>query len=158
MAFENHFHVKQLLQLTNDTHTKFENKTQTHSLFLTFSKAFDRVPHIRLIAEPNNLKVRATNANWISSFLTNRSQHTVVDDLSSPSSHVTSADPQGRALGPLLFLSYIKGLPEFISSNIRLFADDCIVYHATSDKNDHLLLQSHLTLINDRCYKWQGSQ
>ena len=42
--------------------------------------------------------------------------------------HVRSGVPQGTVLGPLLFLAYINNLPDIISSEVRLFTDDCWVY------------------------------
>ena len=41
---------------------------------------------------------------------------------------VTSCVPQGTVLGPLLFILCLSDLPEGISSQVRLLADDCILY------------------------------
>lgn len=126
-------------------------------MFLDFSRAFDRVPHIRLIVKLNNLNIHPIIVKWISSFLTYHSQHIVVSDVSSPSRHVASGVLQGSVLGPLLFLIYTSKFPECISSNIRLFSNDCVIYSATLDKNGHLLLQNDVSLINNWCNKWQMS-
>lgn len=63
--------------------------------------------------------------------------------------------PQGSVLGPLLFLIYINDLPCNISSSIRLFADDCVVYRTINSEEDHVHLQKDLDLINQWCDRWQ---
>ena len=47
--------------------------------------------------------------------------------------------PQGTVLGPLLFLMFINDLPDTVTSNITLFADDCIIYHTVKSIQDCLL-------------------
>ena len=65
---------------------------------------------------------------WIQNFLTTRTQKVVVDGSFSDNAHVGSGVPQGTVLGPILFLCYINDLPSSVSSDVRLFADDCLLY------------------------------
>lgn len=67
---------------------------------------------------------------------------------------VTSGVPQGSVLGPLLFLIFINDLPNCVSSKIRLFADDCVVYRAIKSETDHQYLQTDLDSINTWCSSW----
>ena len=118
----------QLLITTDEFIQNFEGKTQTDVVVLDFSKAFDVVPHQRLLHKLNHYGIRGTTLNWIQNFLTNRTQKVVVDGSSSESARVKSGVPQGIVLGPLLFLTYINDLPPTVSSQVRLFADDCLLY------------------------------
>lgn len=86
-----------------------------------------------------------------------RKQVTVVNDYTSPLSPVTSGVPQGSVLGPLLFLIFINDLPSRVTSCMRLFADDCIIYRKINDPTDHVTLQTDLNLICDWCNTWQMS-
>jgi hypothetical protein len=81
---------------------------------------------------------------WIDSFLSNRTQQVVVDNASSDIASVTSGLPQGTVLGPTLFLIY--------TSNIRLFADVCVLYWPISNHSDHIALQEDLSKLE----KWSG--
>ena len=118
----------QLLITTDEFIRNFESKTQADVVVLDFSKAFDVVPHQRLLHKLDHYGIRGTTLNWIQNFLTNRTQKVVVDGSSSESARVRSGVPQGTVLGPLLFLTYINDLPSTVSSQVRLFADDCLLY------------------------------
>jgi hypothetical protein len=54
---------------------------------------------------------------------------------------VTSGVPQGSVLGPLLFLAYVNDIWRNMHSNIRLYADDCILYRKILDVKDIERLQ-----------------
>ena len=89
--------------------------------------------------------VNKQNRNWIKSFLSGRSQKVVIDGEESKSVPVTSGVPQGSVLGPILFLIFIDDMPEYTKhSQIRLFADDTIVYLTVSATNDCEKLQDDL--------------
>ena len=62
--------------------------------------------------------------NWIDNFLHCRQQGVVVEGMCSNWSHVSSGVPQGRVLGPALFMICINDLPKCISCSIRMHADD----------------------------------
>lgn len=127
---------------------------QTDCIFLDFSKAFDRVAHCRLISKLSALKLDSLSLSWIRNFLSLRQQFTVVNNFSSSRCHVTSGVPQGSVLGPLLFLIYTNDLPRNISSRMRLFADDCIVYRTITNAADHIALQNDLNTISHWCEIW----
>ena len=58
--------------------------------------------------------------------------------------NVTSEVPQGTVLGPVLFLRYMNDLPNSISSNVNLFADDSDVYRQIQRVEDHTILQQDI--------------
>ena len=65
---------------------------------------------------------------WVREFLVGRTQRVRVRGQLSKEVEVTSGVPQGSVLGPLLFLVYVNGIWRNIDSNIRLSADDCIIF------------------------------
>ena len=106
------------------------------SIIIDFSKAFDLVPHDRLITKITETGVDSRVVGWTREFLLGRSQRVRVDGHLSEEIAVTSGVPQGSVLGPLLFLAYVNDIWKNVESNIRLFADDCILYRRIRDKRD----------------------
>ena len=104
------------------------NKSQVDMVIMDFSKAFDVVPHNRLLNKLNRYGINNKTHIWISGFLKHRVQRVVVGGEHSTWTNVASGVPQGTVLGPLLFLVYINDLPDNINSTVRLFADDCVLY------------------------------
>ena len=113
-------------------------------VLLDFSKAFDKVNHLKLLYKLACFGIKGNTLKWIQSFLIGRTQTVVLDGESSDEVPVTSGVPHGSVLGPLLFLLYINDLPENIQSQIRLFADDTAVYVTVSGLQDSHVLQSDL--------------
>ena len=96
-------------------------------MFFDFKKAFDTVPHILLIDKLRNLKLHPCLNDWISSYLTQRSQSVVVNGATSEPMTIISGVLRGSVLGPLLFLVYVSSLCDLtlsISSQLVLYADD----------------------------------
>ena len=87
--------------------------------------------------------VQGEVAAWILAFLSGRTQRVVVDGSMSDSADVISGVPQGTVLGPLLFLLFIYDLPQVVDpgTQVRLFADDCLIYRTIKNIQDQIQLQ-----------------
>ena len=117
---------------------------QTDLILLDFSKAFDKVNRSKLLWKLYQYGIRGNALFWIRAFLGKRSQTVVLEVEESESVPVTSGVPQGWVLGPILFLVYINDLPEELSSQVRLFADDTAVYLTVGGSEDEKVLQKDL--------------
>ena len=144
----------QLLTTTNDLMKAFEDGHQTDVVVLDFSKAFDTVPHNKLLHKLDHYGIRGPLHIWIGSFLKERKMRVVVDGEHSEEAPVLSGVPQGTVLGPLLFLCHINDLPDSVSSTVRLFADDCLMYRNISNFNDHIKLQEDLNSLETWADRW----
>ena len=83
-----------------------------------------------------------------------RTQRVVLEGESSEVAAVSSGVPQGTVLGPLLFLAYINDLPDCVSSEIRLFADDCLLYRPIRSRADAIRVQDDLISLQTWEDKW----
>ena len=139
----------QLVSVVHEWSKILNTHGQVDIIFLYQAKAFDSVPHERLLLKASYYGIRGKLYSWLRSFLTDCKQRVVVNGTSSDWSAVTSGVPQGTVLGPVLFLLYINDLPNNISSNVKLFADDSVVYR------DHSILQQDLLNLEQWASLWQ---
>ena len=80
---------------------------QTDLIIMDFAKAFDKVPHKRLLHKLDYYGIRESTHKWISSWLSGRTQQVVLDDQASDTVPVLSGVAQGSVLGPILFLIFL---------------------------------------------------
>ena len=154
-GFRSGFSCKtQLLITAFDLFNSFKRKKQTDVAILDFSKAFDTVPHKNLLHKLSLYGITGPLHAWLSNFLTQRSMRVVIEGACSESSTVDSGVPQGTVLGPILFLCHINDLPSSVSSQVRLFADDCLLYREINTFKDHLTLQQDLKQLKVWADTW----
>jgi len=124
--------------------------TPVDIFYADFAKAFDKVPHKKLIAKLRSYGINEETVNWIQSFLTNREQRVVLGKESSNWTRVTSGVPQGSVLGPLLFIIYINDLAKEIENKVELYADDSKLIRTVVNEEDKESLQKDI----DEIAKW----
>ena len=117
-------------------------------------KAFDSVPHRRLLLKLSACGVQERVLNWITDFLANRKQRVVVNGVKSSEANVTSGIPQGSVLGPLLFVIYINDLPRDLKTTAKMFADDTKLYTRSDTETGPKDLQDDLDTLQDWSEKW----
>ena len=128
---KNHSCETQLILTVEDLARNVDNGDQMDILIIDFSKAFDKVPHRRLLSKLQFYGIQGKTLAWIESWLINRSQSVIVDGVCSSSVAVMSAVPQGTVLGPLMFLLFVNDMQDDLQCSLRLFADDALLYHTT---------------------------
>ena len=127
----------QLLSFVQELAANSDKNIQTDLIIMDFAKAFDKVPHQRLLCKLKFYGIKNETLSWISAFLSNRTQTVVLNGESSDIATVTAGVPQGTVLDPVLFLAYINDLPEDLkSSQLRLFADNSITYKTIKSQKD----------------------
>uniref|UniRef100_A0A803JG40 Reverse transcriptase domain-containing protein n=1 Tax=Xenopus tropicalis TaxID=8364 RepID=A0A803JG40_XENTR len=124
-------------------------------IYLDFAKAFDTVPHRRLMIKLRNIGLEHNICNWIENWLKDRVQRVVVNGTFSNWTSVVSGVPQGSVLGPLLFNLFINDLEVGIDSTVSIFADDTKLCKTISSMQDAAALQSDLTNLDNWAANWK---
>ena len=119
-------------------------------IYLDFSKAFDKVPHQRLLKKVASYGIKGEILQWIENWLHDGKQRVVVKGSSSNWSDVISGVPQGSVLGPTLFIIFINDIDEGVVSSLSKFADDTKLLRQVPEVEYAFTLQDDLKNL----YKW----
>ena len=113
-------------------------------IYLDYAKAFDTVPHQRLLRQIYSLGMHGTAINFTTAFLTGR-QRVRVNRSYSTWKNVISGVPQGSVLGPMLFTLYVWDASQVVKCIVSMFVDDTKLYTVLTDRNSNLKLNPFAT-------------
>jgi hypothetical protein len=146
----------QLLECHHDWCSGLDQNEVFDVILLDFRKAFDVVPHEKLLTKLAGYGICLQTLNWIKTFLSDRTQFVQINDKRSTKSAVCSGVIQGSVIGPLLFTFYINDLPSVCHEcTVKLFADDVKVYKRLCSPSDRTTLQSSLNAICNWARYWE---
>ena len=144
----------QLLEVLDKWTEALDEGYSIDCVYMDYAKAFDTVPHRRLLHKLSKYEINPKAVSWIENFLGNRTQQVIVQGEESSWKPVTSGIPQGSVLGPLLFVIFINDLPDCVTSEAYLFADDTKIFRVIANEEDRGELQKDLNQLDTWSKDW----
>ncbi|XP_072025359.1 uncharacterized protein [Amphiura filiformis] len=126
-------------------------------VYLDLAKAFDTVPHRRLVEKIKAHGIEGKLLYWIEAWLTDRKQKVVTQGAESEWKEVTSSVVQGSVLGPLCFLIYMNDMESNISTSatVSKFADDTKLANPVATDDDIENMQDNINHLQAWAERWQ---
>ena len=112
-----------LLCVSHTLQSALESGQEARIVQIDFSAAFDRVNHQGILYKLCFVGIGDSVLSILTQFLSDRSQHIMVDVCRSKLVNVVSGVPQGSVLGPLLFLLYTSELFSSLENKLIGYAD-----------------------------------
>jgi len=148
----------QLMKLMDEWSEAIDRGEEVDVIYTDFEKAFDRVPHNKLIQKLIGYGVNVNLIEWIMDFLRDRTSCVRVNGSLSDYFNVTSGVPQGSVLGPLLFIIYVNDMFQILDGNdslgLFLYADDAKLFKCVVSNDDREMLQICLNALVNWCDEW----
>lgn len=147
--------VTNLLSVLDSWTQSLDEGKAVDAIYLDFAKAFDSVPHERLLQKVESYGINANVLAWIRDFLVGRKQRVRVNGSYSDWTPVSSGVPQGSVLGPALFVIFINDLPSVVQSSCEMYADDTKVFGTVDTQSKWDQLQQDLNNLVEWADRWQ---
>jgi hypothetical protein len=128
-------------------------KNLVSTTFFDFSKAFDTVPHHRLLIKLKKFGVMNSHLKLLESYLTGRQVFTEIGGIRSEFKHVSRGVPQGGCLSSTLYNAYTADIQYLkLNGKLSLFADDSnIVNSAKSPASLKTIVEHDLMIFAKWC-------
>ncbi len=111
-------------------------------VYLDFQKAFDKVPHNKLMFKVKHLGIAGNVHNWIENWVSNRKQRVVING--------TTLD-----WAPVLFIIYINDIEVGLNNFIAKFSDDTKIGNSVISDRDRRNLQDDLNKTSAWSARWE---
>ena len=99
---------------------------------MDLSKAFDTVAHSILLEKMTAYGINGMELEWFTSYLFQRKQQVVLNNVRSETHYVKCGVPQGSILGPLLFFIFFNDFSEILTNAKTIqYADDTVIYYSS---------------------------
>ena len=123
-----------------------DNSYKSDIVYIDMAKAFDRIPHSKLMLIIEYFGINDDILLWLKSYLTSRVQLVRVNNTLSNPKPVLSGVPHGSVLGQVLFLMYINDLSSIFGPdiNMALFTDDAKLSLSYKNISERYNLQQNL--------------
>ena len=151
-----------VMEVIDWTITALDSNETPINIFLDLSKAFDTLDHSILLSKLQLYGMDADALKLMESYLNNRKQYVIYNDLISETLPIITGAPQGSILGPLLFLIYINDLPNSSETfKYVMYADDTTLFTTIQSSNIcpkdvEYKLNIELNKINEWLKIWVG--
>ena len=132
-----------------------DKKKPIDVIYIDFRKAFDSVPHQRLLLKLESYGIGPVLLKWFRSFLSGRKQRVNVNGKTSECVDIASGVPQGSIIGPMCFFLFINDLPGLMHNNMLLFADDAKLFGSASTPEEQGTIQDDLDRLHQWTEQWQ---
>lgn len=143
--------VTNLLSYISTLNSSLEKRLQIDSIYIDFSKAFDKVPHELALKKLDRLGFPVWIVQWLRSYLSERTSFVKIGCHKSESFRTTSGVPQGSHLGPLIFIIFVNDLCTYLESCKLMYADDLKLYRIVTSVLDCVALQSDVQRLEEWC-------
>ena len=150
--------LSNLLEYLEDLTRLVDEGHSVDVVYLDFAKAFDKVPHLRLVKKCKGLGISGSILHWIQEWLSDRKQRVVLNGKCSRWGEVMSGVPQGSVLGPTLFRIFINDIDtaaEVSGAVIKKFADDTKCSMVVQTQEDQQQFQAMLDRLGEWSSDWQ---
>ena len=125
-----------IIKLLSYVTKAYNHRNYCVCFFLDLKKAFDSINHEVLFKKLFHYGFRGSSHDYLKSYFTNRKQYVYLEGYKSRMEDVVCGVPQGSILGPLCFNLYINDLPQAVSEDCVLFADDAVFIITSPDFSD----------------------
>lgn len=154
-GFQRGKNINQLLgYFSNCINRNLNINNQCLALFIDFSKAFDTLPHEKLLNTLENCGIRGICLNWFKSYLNCRNYRVKIDNTLSSQITTNFGVPQGSKLGPILYIIYTNEMVKLLKhSEVFSYADDtAIIVTHKNVKEAEKIMQNEFTELCKWCH------